>query len=266
MTKNILITGAASGLGKALAQLYANIGFNVLIVDIQDEIGQAFVEKLQSEGKSAQYYHCNLDSKANIDALFEQIKSDYSYIDILINNAGVASAGTLEQSNQEEWQRLINLDLMSVVYVSKACLPLLKKLNSAHIVNIASFAGLANFPAMMTYNVAKAAVIAFSETLLVELSPYNIGVSVACPAFFQTNLVDSMPDASKKTKDFVQGQMQSSKIKADDVASDIAKAVENHTFMVISHKQAKRQYLFKRLFPTAFLNKKIKLYQQLLNK
>lgn len=266
MTKNILITGAASGLGKALAQLYANKGFNVLIVDIQDEIGQAFVEKLQSEGKSAQYYHCDIGSKENIDKLLRQIKNDHSSLDILINNAGVASAGTLEQSTQEEWQRLINLDLMSVVYMSKACLPLLKKLNSAHIVNIASFAGLANFPAMMAYNVAKAAVIAFSETLLVELSPYKIGVSVACPAFFQTNLVDSMSGASKKTKDFVQGQMQSSKINAKDIATDISHAIENNTFMIISHKQAKRQYLFKRLFPNAFLSKKIKLYQQIVRK
>ena len=264
--KNVLITGAASGLGKALAQLYANNGFNVLIVDIQDEIGQCFVTELKTQGKAAHYYHCNVGLKENFDKLVEEISHDFSHIDILINNAGVASAGTLEETTQLEWERLINLDLMSVIYGTKAFLPLLLKSKKGHIVNIASYAGLVNFPGMMTYNVAKAAVIAFSETLKAELSINTIGVSVACPAFFQTNLIESMPNATDKTKQFINNQMSKSGISAIDVANDIAQAVCDNTFMVISHKQAKRQYLFKRLFPNIFLKKKIKLYQQMLNK
>ena len=119
-------------------------------------------------------------------------------------------------------------------------------------------------PGMMSYNVAKAGVIAFSETLQGEMALYNIGVSVICPAFFQTNLVDSMHGASDKTKGFIHKQMQTSGITADDVANDIYRAVENNTFMIISHAQSRKQLLVKRLFPKFFMNKKTKLYQKIM--
>ena len=182
---------------------------------------------------------------------------------MLVNNAGVASAGKLENTDQTEWQRLINLDLLSVVYGTKALLPLLKQSNKAHIVNTASFAGIALMPGMMTYNIAKAGVIAFSETLHGEMSIHNIGVSVACPAFFKTNLVSSMGDVNPKTKSFIDKQMKTSGVSADDVAKNIFDAVNKNTFMIISHKQSRYQYLLKRFFPNMFLNKKANIYKKI---
>jgi short-subunit dehydrogenase len=262
--KNILITGAASGLGRAIANLYANIDYHVLVVDIQDELGEKFVEELRAANKSAQYYHCDVGDKQNFEALFTQVSAQHDSLDVLINNAGVASAGTLESTTQAEWQRLISLDLMSVVYGTQVFLPLLKKSKSAHIVSTASYAGIANMPGMMTYNVAKAGVIAFSETLHGEMSMYNIGVSVACPAFFQTNLTNSMQGASAKTKGFIDQQMKTSGVSATDVAQDIYEAVQSKKFMVISHKQSRRQTLIKRLFPGFFMKQKIKIFLNLM--
>ncbi len=262
--KNILITGAASGLGKALAQYYANLDFRVLVVDIQDAIGQEFVAKLQADGKHARYYHCDIGSTDDIQQLYNNVSQEFNCLDILINNAGIAAAGTIEETSIDQWQRLLNLDLTSLFFTTKTFLPLLKQPNQAHVVNIASYAALVNYPGMMAYNVAKAGVVAFSESLAVELSPFAIGVSVACPAFFKTNLLDSMPNASHKTKNYIANQMQKSDITANHIAADIAKAIENNTFMVISHKQANRQYSLKRLFPNAFLKKKIKFYKRFL--
>ena len=262
--KKILITGAASGLGKAIAKHYANMDWHVLVVDIQDELGGNFVKELNDSGKSAEYYHCDIGQKSSFDDLFEAVNQKHEHLDVLVNNAGVASAGTLESTTQAEWERLINLDLMSVIYGTQALLPLLHKSAKAHIVSTASFAGLMMMPGMMTYNVAKAGVVAFSETLQGEMALYNIGVSVACPAFFQTNLVASMDGASDKTKGFINKQMQSSGVTAQDVAADIYKAVENNTFMIISHKQAKRQYLLKRLFPNFVLKQKVKIFLKLM--
>lgn len=258
--QNILITGAASGLGKAIANLYADMGWNILVVDIQDDLGQKFVTELLTQGKKAEYYHCDVGAKENFDELFAQVSSKYECLDVLINNAGVASAGTLESTTPEEWQKLLNLDLMSVIYGTKAFLPLLKKSSKAHIVNTASYAGLALFPGMMTYNVAKAGVIAFSETLHGELSQYNIGVSVACPAFFPTNLIGSMEGASDKTKLFIEKQMKTSGLNADDIAQDIYESVNLERFMILSHKTSKRSYLIKRLFPNLFRKQKIKIF------
>jgi short-subunit dehydrogenase len=261
--KKILITGAASGLGKAIAQLYASKGWMVLVVDIQDELGIEFVNELNSTGYSAEYYHCDIGQQQEFLSLFERVSKHHDCLDILVNNAGVASAGKLENTNSTEWNRLINLDLLSVIYGTQALLPLLKQSKKAHIVSTASFAGVALMPGMMTYNVAKAGVIAFSETLHGEMSIHNIGVSVACPAFFETNLVSSMGDVNPKTKRFIDKQMKTSGVSANDVAQDIFNAVNNNKFMVISHKQSRLQYLVKRLFPNIFLNKKAKIYKQM---
>jgi len=263
--KNILITGAASGLGKAIANLYASNGWHVLVVDIQDELGIEFVNDLNNSGQSAEYYHCDIGHKQNFDDLAETISAKHECIDVLVNNAGVASAGTLASTTEAEWKKLIDLDLMSVIYGTMAMMPLLMRSKKAHIVSTASFAGVALMPGMMSYNVAKAGVIAFSETLQGEMTLHNIGVSVACPAFFQTNLVSSMTGSSEKTKSFVNKQMQTSNVSADDVARDIYKAVENNTFMVISHKESKRQYLIKRLFPNFVLKKKAQIFAKMMN-
>lgn len=260
----ILITGAASGLGKAIAELYAGKGWMVLVVDIQDEIGNEFVEKLKGKGQSAEYYHCDIGHKQSFDDLYKQVSAKHDCIDILINNAGVASAGTLESSTEAEWDRLIRLDLMSVIYGTQALLPLLKKSKKAHIASTASYAGLATMPGMMTYNVAKAGVVAFSETLHGEMALYNIGVSVICPAFFPTNLVSSMAGASDKTKGFINNQMQTSGVSADDVAADVYQSINKKKFMIMSHKDSKRQILIKRLFPNFFMKRKIKIFLKLM--
>jgi len=262
--KNIIITGAASGLGKAIAELYAQKGWNVLVVDIQTAKAEKFVDELLESGQSAEFYYCDIGQKQSFDALFDSISAKHDSIDVLINNAGVASAGTLESTTEEEWKRLIDLDLMSVIYGTRALLPLLRKSKKAHIVSTASFAGLALMPGMMTYNVAKAGVIAFSETLHGEMALHNIGVSVACPAFFQTNLVQSMHGASNKTKGFIQRQMQNSGVSASDVAKDIYQAVENKRFMIISHKQSRRQYRIKRWFPNFFRRQKVKIFVKMM--
>ncbi len=262
--KNILITGAASGLGKAIAELYADKGWRILVVDIQDELGNEFVQELNNKGKQAEYYHCDIGQKKNFDALYDQVSAKHDCIDVLINNAGVASAGTLESTTEAEWDRLIRLDLMSVIYGTQALLPLLKKSKKAHIASTASYAGLANMPGMMTYNVAKAGVIAFSETLHGEMAMYNIGVSVICPAFFQTNLVQSMQGASDKTKGFISNQMQTSGVSATDVANDVYNGINKQQFMIISHVQSRRQVLIKRLFPIFFMKQKIKIFLKLM--
>lgn len=264
LMKNIVITGAASGLGKAIAELYASKGWRVLVVDIQDELGQTFVQQLLDKGQHAEYYHCDIGEKSSFDQLVNNISAQHDHIDVLVNNAGVASAGTLESSTEAEWQRLITLDLLSVIYGTQAFIPLLRKSSRAHIVSTASFAGIALMPGMMSYNVAKAGVIAFSETLHGEMALHDIGVSVACPAFFQTNLVDSMTSSSDKTKAFVDKQMKNSGVTAQDVAQDIYRAVEKRRFMVITHKQSRMQYWIKRIAPQFFLNQKKKIFIKLM--
>ncbi len=263
--KTAVITGAASGLGKAIAFHYSNpalVGekWQIIVADIQDEEGQKVVSEINSNGGKAQYFRCDISNPSDFDALAKYTEDSTGNCNLMVNCAGIASAGTLMGADETEWQRMITLDLMSCVWGSKSFIPLLRKTASPDehtaIVNIASFAGIALMPGMMTYNVAKAGVIALSETLRCEQFRNNIHVAVACPAFFKTNLTDSMITSDDATKDRINHWMENSGVTAAGVAADIAKAVNEKEFMVLSDKGSKKFYRMSRWFPNMIGKKK----------
>lgn len=135
---------------------------------------------------------------------------------------------------------------MSCVRGAKAFIPLLKKSASEGspnaIANVASFAGVALMPGMMTYNVAKAGVIAFSETLRCELKRDNIHVAAACPSFFKTNLTSSMISSDPATIKRVEGWMEKSSLTAESVAKDIADGLNDKLSLIFSDKSMKKTY------------------------
>ncbi len=261
--KTAVITGAASGLGKAIALKYAQHNWQVIVADIEDEAGQAVVDEIHQLGKQAFFSHCDVSKTDDFDALVSFTEKTTGRCDLLVNNAGVASTGTLLETDEAEWQRMITLDLMSCVRGSKAFIPLLKKsaCGSDHctIVNTASFAGIALMPGMMTYNVTKAAVIALSESLRCELFRDNIHVAVACPSFFKTNLTRSMKSANTETIARIHRWMESSGVTAQTVAEDIFIAVKNREFLILTHKESKKFYRMSRWFPKFVQKKKSRI-------
>ena len=242
--RTVVITGAASGLGKAIANYYAIQQWRVVIADIQDQAGKEVVEDIRIRGGMAYYFHCNIGKPKDIFDLARFTEETTGECHLLINNAGVASAGTLMQSDEAEWHRMINLDLMSCVRCSMAFIPLLKYSASESspnaIVNIASLAGLALMPSMITYNVTKAAVIALSESLRGELKRDHIHVAAACPSFFKTNLTSSMITSDQATINRVNGWMEKSALTADSVARDIAEGVAKGEILILSDQKLKR--------------------------
>ncbi len=244
--KTVVITGAASGLGKAIANYYSQQQWQVVIADIQDELGKAVVEEINSQGCTAYYFHCNIGKPADFIDLARFTEETTGHCHLLVNNAGVASAGTLMQSDEAEWHRMINLDLMSCVRGCQAFIPLLKSSATASsptsIVNIASLAGLALMPGMITYNVAKAGVIALSETLRGELVKDHIHVAAACPSFFKTNLTNSMISSDQATVNRVNGWMEKSALTADSVALDIAEGIAKGERLILSDKKIKHYF------------------------
>ncbi len=257
--KTAVITGAASGLGKAIAMKFAQQNWQIIVADIQDEAGKAVVDKINHSGGQAHYFHCDIGQVADFKALADFTEATTGNCHFLANNAGIASTGTLMETDEAEWERMLSLDLMSCIRGSKAFIPLLKKSATpqqpAAIVNTASFAGIALMPGMMSYNVTKAAVIAFSETLRAELFQYNIHVGVACPSFFKTNLTDSMTNADDATVARVTRWMENSGVTADTVAKDIFNAVRDREFLILTHKETKKFYKMSRWFPK-FMQKK----------
>jgi len=248
--KRIAITGAASGLGRAIALRFAREGWDVCIADIHMERAHEVADEVTALGAHAMIVECNISKEEDFEFLAEQLETEWGGVDILVNNAGISSSGTLDESSYSEWQRLIDINLMGVVRGCKTFTPLIEKQGRGHIVNVASFAGIASAPGMVTYNVAKAGVISLSESLRHELKAKNIDLSVVCPAFFATNLLESMN--KEESKALVNKLMNSSGVTADDVAEHVYRGVEKKEFLLITHKDARMQYHMKRFAPDLF--------------
>lgn len=260
--KTVVVTGAASGLGKAIAKHYANLDYQVIVADIQDELGQETVTEIIAMGGKANYFHCDISKVDDFSSLAEFTDQTTGQCNVLINNAGIAASGTLMQSTEDEWQRLIELDLMSCVRGAKAFIPLMKKSASNEapnaIVNIASLAGVALMPGMMTYNVAKAGVIAFSETLRCELKREHIHVAAACPSFFKTNLTSSMLSSDAATIERIEGWMEKSALTAESVAKDIENGIDAKLNLIFSDNSMKKYFRRISWFYYKFMSKALR--------
>ena len=250
--KRVFITGGASGLGFALALRFAREGWRVAVADINDERCTTACASIDKAGGESLAVRCDITSDVEVEEAADHVAREWGGLDVLINNAGVASAGTLLDTSMDDWRWMIDINLLGAVRVSRAFLPLMKEASSGHVINIASAAGIVQSPGMASYNVAKAGMIALSETLKNELKPYNIGVTVVCPSFFVTNLLESFKGDDTGAREVANRLMDRSKLTADDIAEATWQGMKNNDFFVFGHSEARLAYHFKRLFPDMF--------------
>ena len=249
--KRIAITGAGSGLGRAIALRYARAGWHVAVTDLQTTRAQSVADEIEQAGGTALVQTLDTRREADFEQLVSRLQTEWGGVDVFVNNAGVASAGTTAETSLEDWQWLLDINLMGVVRGTRAVIPLLRE-SRGHLINIASFAAIASAPGMASYNVAKAGVLSLSETVRGEEYRFGVGVTVACPAFFATNLMDNFRGSEPGQKDMVQKLMSRSRVTADTVADDIFEAAAAERFLVISHRESRWQYRLKRLQPEMF--------------
>lgn len=248
----VLITGGGSGLGLALAQRYARDGAQVLLVDIDAGRAQAAASGLPGDGHLA--FHADVGDDASIDALQRQVEAAVGGVDVLVNNAGIASGGPLLGTDMAEWRRLIEVDLLSVVRGTLAFLPGMVERGRGHVVSTASFAGLAGAPGIMSYGVAKAGVVAFSEQLRAEMHGTGVAVSVLCPAFFRTNLLENF-HGDAKVRGMASRMMDRSPDTLEPVADAAYVALKARSFLVLPTKHEPMRWRIKRWFPNWYFNK-----------
>ena len=245
-----LITGAGSGLGRAIALHLAREGCTIAVTDLQGDRAEAVAREIQATGGKAQAHQLEV---GDWDA-WRALERSLGPVDILVNNAGVADVGRLVDTDPEQWARQLDINLMGVIRGCRTFVPAMTRRGSGHVINIASLAGLALAPGMISYNTAKAAVVAFSESLRVEVALDGVGVSVCCPAFFRTNLTDSMHTASPAMVARVHKWMDTSGVTAEDVALACADAIEQNRFLVLTHPGTWKYWLLKRLWPERYRN------------
>lgn len=252
MTQRVFITGGASGLGRAIALKYANEGAQVCIGDINPEQGGVVEQEITAAGGEGYFVECDVRRLTDLEKICKDLTSKWGGVDVVVNNAGVASAGSIEDTTMADWEWIMDINVLGVVRGCKAFTPQFKKQGSGAFVNIASMAGLMLAPLMDSYNVSKAGVIALSETLSQELRDSGIHVSCVCPAFFQTNLASSMRSDIPGIQQSVGKLMKRSTITADDVAKDIIRSVKDRDFWVLPHVKERRMWILKRHAPRAF--------------
>ncbi len=244
-----LITGSGAGLGEAMARRFAAEGYRVMITDRDEVRARAVAESI---GDAAHWFVMDITDDAGWAALIDEVESVFGRLDVLVNNAGVAVAGTLEETSMEDWRWVIDIDLIGVAAGCKAFAPMMRRQGHGHIINVASAAGFAAAPGINAYGTAKAAVIALSEMLRAEMDDCGVEVSVLCPAFVKTRLAETMraPDGSYQKR--IERWMQNSGVSAEDVAAAVFDAVGKPRFMLLTHKDTRWAWRMKRLFPERY--------------
>lgn len=237
----VLVTGAGSGLGLALVRRLAGRGCRVLATDVHADV------PLPLQGIDGVAY-LTLDVTQDVDwaTAHDWVVEQWDGLDHLFNNAGVAAGGRIELTEMDQWQWIVDINLLGVVRGCRTFTPMLKAQGSGHIVNTASAAGLIHPPRMSEYNAVKAGVVALSETLLHELGPFGVGVSVVCPTFFKTNLTESMRGKDEAAQKSAARLIDRSTVTADDIAVQVLRGVDMGRHIVLTDRDGRIAYAAKR--------------------
>lgn len=265
MHNRIMITGAGSGLGREMALRWAREGWRLALSDVNQAGLEETLRLVREAGGDGFIQRCDVRDYSQLTALAQACEERLGGIDVVVNNAGVAAGGFFSELSLEDWDWQLSINLMGVVKGCKAFLPLLLK-SQGRLINIASMAALMQGPAMSNYNVAKAGVVALSESLLVELRDQQVKVHVVCPSFFQTNLLDSFRGPTPAMKAQVGKLLESSPISAGEIADYIFQQVAAEEFMILPHEQGRMAWAIKRQQPQAIYDEMVRMAARMRSK
>jgi 2-hydroxycyclohexanecarboxyl-CoA dehydrogenase len=195
--RTAVVTGAASGIGAAIAARLAAAGATVLIADVQVERGQARADALAGQGLRADFLDVDLTDRDAIDAFAAAVAQRYGAVDLLVNAAGWGQTAPFWEGTRAFWDRLLALNLVGPMHLAKALLPAMMERRRGSIVNIASDAGRVGSLGETVYSAAKGGLIAFTKSLARETARHGIRVNCVCPGPTDTPLMAAVPDAVK---------------------------------------------------------------------
>lgn len=178
-----VITGGASGIGEATVRLFIERGAKVVIVDLNEERGSALEAEL---GERAWFYKADVSDSAQVQAMFQAIEEKYGVVDVLYNNAAYSLSKTLWDTTEEDWDRVMRVNLKGYFLCAKYALPLMKKSSHGSIICTGSELGVVGCVESLAYNTSKGGIIQFAKSLALELAPFGIRVNVVCHSGTET--------------------------------------------------------------------------------
>jgi NAD(P)-dependent dehydrogenase (short-subunit alcohol dehydrogenase family) len=242
--KTSVVTGGASGIGRALALRFAREGANVVVADLDATGMEAVAAETRGLGVKALTVRTDVSELAQVEALAARSFETFGAVHVLCNNAGVAAWGGLESASHRDWQWVLGVNLWGVIHGVEAFVPrMIARGEPAHIVNTASMAGLVASKGLGVYNTSKYAVVGLSETLAKDLKPYRIGVSVLCPMGVETRIRESERNRPAALRNDRAGggepvELIGRYLAPDAVADMVLGAIRSNELYVITHDEA----------------------------
>ncbi|QOV90491.1 SDR family NAD(P)-dependent oxidoreductase [Humisphaera borealis] len=187
--KRVVITGAAGGIGKAIALEFCRAGSRLILLDVNQPALEAAVADCRATGADAVGVHCDLADADAIALAADRCLAAFGGVDVLVNNAGIAFYGPTHEMRLDQWEKLMAVNLLAPIRLIHALLPSLREQPEAHILNIASITGLVPKRRIAAYQASKFGLVGLSQSLRAEYSPYGIGVTAVCCGFARTELI-----------------------------------------------------------------------------
>jgi NAD(P)-dependent dehydrogenase (short-subunit alcohol dehydrogenase family) len=244
--RQVLVTGAASGIGLECARAFARRGAHLVISDVNERALEPVRAEIAAAGVPCLARRCDVSSEESVLELAAAVQSAVGPLDVLVNNAGVAFLGGFEETPLAEWRRIHDINVMGVVHCIRAFLPAMRQAGGARkIVNVASTAGFAPMPNMAAYAASKHAVVGLSEVLAMELHDTGISVLVVCPGIINTAIVHVSPASSGMSAEQVrklQRYYETDGCHPATVAGDIVRSVEDDAAFLFTGPLAKLGY------------------------
>lgn len=223
--KVVIVTGASSGIGEATARVLAEAGARVVLAARRKDKLDTLADEITHAGGTAMVVEADVTDQSVCENLIKKVHDEWGTIDILINNAGVMLLGPVIGAPLEEWERMVQLNVMGLLYMTHAVLPIMQEQNSGHVVNISSVAGRTNGPASAVYNLTKWGVGAFTESLRQELVASKTGIRTTLiePGAVATELIDqNRPEIQEMLNSRLKDMKR---LESEDIAAGILYAV-----------------------------------------
>ncbi len=232
--KVALITGASSGIGEATAVALAAEGAQVALAARRVDRLQSLARRIVDQGGQALPLIADVADEAQVREMVGEVQTRWQRLDILVNSAGVALVGPVERANPDDWRRMVNINLLGLMYAAHAVLPIMKEQGEGGaIVNVSSIAGRMARAGFAAYNATKWGVNGFSEALRQEVNRYKIRVTIIEPGFVETELAEHIPDP--ETKKEIEERIASMRpLQSEDIAAAIVYAVTQPSYVDVN--------------------------------
>jgi NAD(P)-dependent dehydrogenase (short-subunit alcohol dehydrogenase family) len=201
--KIAIVTGGASGIGRAISEELGRRGCAVVVTDVNLEGAQQTASNIEQSGGRAQAERLDVSRADDVQSLVDKTLAEHRRLDFMFNNAGIGVGGEVRDLDMAHWRRIIDINLLGVIHGINAVYPAMIKQGSGHIINTASLAGLIGAPAMVPYATTKYAVVGLSTSLRAEARGLGVKVSVVCPGFVQSGIYEAATVAKASMSDLM---------------------------------------------------------------